>query len=35
MFDVVYTLFSYGRGLIICLSLQDFSKAKESTLRMI
>ncbi len=31
MFDIVDTLFSYGRGLIICSSLQEFSKTKEST----
>ncbi len=35
MFDIVGTLFSYGRGLIVCLSLQEFSKTKESTLCVI
>ncbi len=31
MFDIVDTPFSYGRGLITCYSLQEFSKTKEST----
>ncbi len=31
MFDIVDTLFSYGRGLILCSSLQEISKTKEST----
>ncbi len=35
MFDMVDTAFSYGRGLIVCSSLQEFSKAKESTLHVI
>ena len=35
MFDMVDTLFSYGRGLIACSSLQEFSKTKESTLHVI
>ncbi len=35
MIDIVDTLFSYGRGLIICSSLQEFHKAKESTLHVI
>ncbi len=35
MFDIVDTPFSYGRGLIVCSSLQGFSKTKESTLHVI
>ncbi len=35
MFDIVDTPFSYGRGLIVCFSLQDFCKTKESTLHVI
>ena len=35
MFDIVNTPFSYGRELIICSSLQEFSKTKESTLHVI
>ncbi len=35
MFDMVDTPFSYERGLIVCSSLQEFSKTKESTLRVI
>ena len=35
MFDIVDTPFSYGRGLIVCSSLQEFSKTKESILHMI
>ena len=35
MFDIVDTSFSYGRGLIVCSSLQEFSKTKESTLCVI
>ncbi len=35
MFDLVDTPFSYGRGLIVCSSLQEFSKTKESTLHVI
>ncbi len=35
MFDMVDTAFSYGRGLIVCSSLQEFSKTKESTLHVI
>ncbi len=35
MFDIVDTAFSYGRGLIICSSLQEFSKTKESTMHVI
>ncbi len=31
MFDIVDTPFSYGRGLIVCSSLQEFSMTKEST----
>ncbi len=31
MFDIVDTAFSYGRELIVCLSLQEFSKTKENT----
>ncbi len=34
-FDLVDTLFSYERGLIDCLSLQEFSQTKESTLLVI
>ncbi len=32
MFDIVDTPLSYGRGLIVCSSLQEFWKTKESTL---
>ena len=35
MFDIADTPFSYGRELIICSSLQKFSKTKESALHMI
>ncbi len=35
MFDDVDTPFSYGRGFIVCLSLQELCKTKESTLHMI
>ncbi len=35
MFDIVDTPFSYGRGSIVCSSLQEFSKTKESTMRVI
>ena len=35
MFDIVDTPFRYGRGLIICSSLQKFSKIKESSLCVI
>ncbi len=36
MFDIVYTPFSYERGLMVCSSLQEFSKTKEeSTLHVI
>ncbi len=35
MFDIVDTAFSYGRGLIVCSSLQEFSKTRESTLHVI
>ncbi len=35
MFDVVDTPFSYGRVLIICSSLQEFSKTKEGILHVI
>ncbi len=35
MFDIVDTPFSYVRGLIVCSSLQEFSKTKESTLHVI
>ncbi len=28
LFDIIYTPFSYGRGLIVCLSLQKFSQDK-------
>ncbi len=35
MFDIVDTPFSYGRGLILCSSVQEFSKKKESTPRVI
>ncbi len=35
MFDIVDILFSHGRGLVVCSSLQEFSKAKESTLHVI
>ncbi len=35
MFGMVDTSFSNGRGLIVCSSLQEFSKAKESTLHVI
>ena len=32
MFDIVDTPFSYGTGLIVCSSLQEFSKTKENTI---
>ncbi len=35
MSDIVGTPFSYGRELIVCSSLQEFSKTKESTLHVI
>ena len=35
MFDVLDTPFSYGRALILSQFLQEFSKAKESTLHVI
>ncbi len=35
MFDIVDTSFSYVRWLIVCSSLQEFSKTKESTLHVI
>ena len=35
MFDIVDTPFIYGRGLIVCSSLHEFSKTKESTLHVI
>ena len=35
MFDTVNTPFTRERRLIVCKSLQEFSKTKESTLRMI
>ena len=35
MFDIVDTAFSYRRGLIVFKSLQEFSKTKGSTLRVI
>ncbi len=34
MFDAVDTPFSYGKGFIVCASLQEFSKTKESTLHV-
>ncbi len=34
MFDMVNTPFSHGRGLIVCSLLQEFSKTKESNLRV-
>ncbi len=35
MFDIVDTPFSYRRQLIVCSSLQEFSKTKESTMHVI
>ncbi len=35
LFAIVDTPFSYGRGLIVCSSLQEFSTTKESTLHVI
>ncbi len=35
MVDKVDTAFSYGRALIFCLFLQEFSKVKESSLHEI
>ena len=35
MFDIVDTVFSYERELIICLFLQDFSTGKGSSLHLI
>ncbi len=35
MFDTLDTPFSYGIGLIVCSSLQEFSKTKESILIVI
>ena len=35
MFDIVDTAFSYERELIVCSFLQDFSKGKGSSLRLI
>ena len=35
MFGIVDTAFSNGRRLIVCSSCQEFSKTKESTLRVI
>ncbi len=35
LFDIVDTPFSYRRGLIVCSSLPEFSKTKESTLQVI
>ncbi len=35
IFDVVDNAFSYGKGLIIFKSLQEFSKTKESTMHVI
>ncbi len=32
MFDMVDTVFSYGRALIVCLFLQESVKVKESSL---
>ncbi len=35
MVDMVDTAFSYGRTLIVCLFIQEFSKVKESSLHVI
>ncbi len=35
MFDIVDIPFTYGRGLIVCSSLQEFSMTKGSTLHVI
>ncbi len=35
MFDIVDPPFIYGRGLIVCSSLQKFTKTKESALHVI
>ncbi len=35
MFDIVDTPFSYRRGLIVCSSLKESSKTKESNLHVI
>ncbi len=35
MFDIIDTHLRHGRGLIVCSSLQEFSKTKESTLYVI
>ena len=34
-FDMVDTVFSYGKTLIVCLFLQESSKVKESSLQVI